>query len=85
MSARMSPEAQSFVEAVFQRTDVTVGRAIEDDKLHRGTAVFVLNTLREEIERLDGKLGSHLKASHTERAVKADAVKAEGARVGYGA
>jgi hypothetical protein len=56
---------------IFAAVDAEVAQAIVTDKLHRGTALFVLNCFVEEARK--NVAGLELVATHTEAAVKPQA------------
>lgn len=70
------------VEAIFAATDAEVASAIAKDKLHRGTALFVLKQFALEVEKFEP--ASELVAAHCEEAIRSNELQREGAHVGYG-
>jgi hypothetical protein len=61
-------EATNALRVVFANADAEVSHAIQEDKLHRGTALFVLKQFVLEVEKIDPKFAAELVATHSERA-----------------
>ena len=66
---------------VYSQTDAEVASAITSDKLHRGTALFVLKQFAIEVEKIDPEFGAKLIATHTEEAVRPNERLQEGSAV----